>query len=84
MAVAYIISSLGTKRSHKDSFPKEKILSIISDMKAAGKLDSEICYLVLNEYSQIIKNTDVDCDPVIKIYLGILNEYKKLQTKINY
>lgn len=82
VAVADIVSALGSRRSYKEVFPKEMILHIIREMKEDGKLDPEVCEMVLKNFDQIMHKTDMNRDPVVKMYKQIFEEYEELQREI--
>lgn len=74
VAVSDIISALSSRRSYKESFPKEKTLNIITDM-AGSQLDSDVCQYVLENYDEIMQKTDESRKQVINQYLQIKEEY---------
>lgn len=77
VAVADVVSALGSKRSYKESFPKEKTLAILQSMRGSG-LDAEICDYVCGEYEQIMWETDDSRNEIIQKYQTMICEYEML------
>lgn len=77
VAVADIISALSSQRSYKEPFPKEKTLTIIGEM-SKNQLDPQICQYVIENYDQIIRETDGSRMQVIDKYIHIKNEYERM------
>lgn len=82
VAVADIISALSSRRSYKEPFPKEKILTIIGEM-SEKELDPEICRYVTESYDKIVAETDGSRAEVIDKYVHIKNEYEKMVKEHN-
>ena len=53
LTVADITSALIDIRSYKDSFPKEKVIQIISEMTEDGQLDSKVTRCVIEEFDSL-------------------------------
>ena len=47
VAVADILSALIGKRSYKDEFSKDQVISILSNMVSNYKIDKDICKVIL-------------------------------------
>ncbi|MFR5585567.1 MAG: hypothetical protein ACLTLQ_18670 [[Clostridium] scindens] len=47
VAVADIVSALTGTRSYKDAYPKERVLSIVSEQKDLGKIDCNIVDILI-------------------------------------
>lgn len=80
VAVADIVSALGSRRSYKEPFPKERVLAILNQMKAA-QLDPDICDYVCEEYEEIMGATDVKRDEIIQKYRSIMAEFQELKQR---
>ncbi|MEG1074900.1 MAG: HD domain-containing protein [Ruthenibacterium sp.] len=78
VAVADIVSALGSRRSYKEPFPKEKTLELVGELAKAGKLDAQICALVAHDFDAIMRATDMARDPVIAAYRDIHTEYERI------
>lgn len=78
VAIADIVSALVYKRSYKDGFPKEKVMSILSDMALNNKIDSDICKVVIDRYDFIIDRVRSNTKEVLTTYENIVEEYKEL------
>jgi len=77
VAVADIVSALSGRRSYKESFPKDKTISILSDM-SGDKLDESICDYVAECYDEIMQSTEESRLRVIRQYQGITKEFDEL------
>lgn len=76
VAIADIISALTGTRSYKDSFPKDRIISILTRMKNDGLLDAAIVDLACENLNEILETTDIRCQPVLSIYEKLKAEYE--------
>ena len=74
VAVADIVSALGTRRSYKEPFPKERTLAIIADMQKS-QLDYELCQCVIEQYDAIMEQTNTSRNEVINKYLAMQKEF---------
>lgn len=75
VAVADIISALTGTRSYKESFPKDRIRTILINMKQEGYLDSDIVDMAVWNLDQILDMTQIRCHPVLSIYERLWREY---------
>ncbi|MBP5403250.1 MAG: HD domain-containing protein [Treponema sp.] len=69
LSVADIFSALTDPRTYKPSFPKEKTLSIMSEMAENRKIDKNVFKIVEEKYDQIIEHTEVR-RPMLTANLG--------------
>jgi HD-GYP domain-containing protein (c-di-GMP phosphodiesterase class II) len=78
VAVADIVSALCGTRSYKEAFPKEKTLSIITQMEQDGKLDSTVVHCMTEAFDAVMKEVYKSCEPVLRVYEQIHTEYLEL------
>lgn len=78
VSVADVVSALIGKRSYKDEFPKEKVISILSKMASNNEIDREICSLIINNYDCIIKIVRRNTKKMISLYKNIMDEYEEI------
>lgn len=83
VAIADIISALSGKRSYKEAFSKEKIITILKEMSEGGQLCPEICNLVILHYDEIMKRKKEYGKSILPIYTNISKEYDELWIKFN-
>ena len=81
VALADIVSALAGTRSYKEAFDKERIVSIILQMKADGLLDPGLVDCMVAHYDEIMEKTQVRCQPVIEIYERLQTDYNELCRK---
>lgn len=81
VALADIVSALAGTRSYKEAFDKERIVSIIVQMKEDGLLDPGLVELMVSHYDEIMEKTRERCQPVIGIYEGLQADYNGLCRK---
>lgn len=84
MAIADITSALAGTRSYKDSFPQDRIISILTQMKNDGLLDGSIVDLTIENLPEILKTTAARCQPVLDIYENLKKEYEHFTTCTSY
>ena len=78
VAVADIVSALTGTRSYKDAYPKERVLSIVSEQKDLGKIDCNIVDILIKDYDEIMASTRLVCQPVLDKYENIQKDFQKL------
>lgn len=78
LAVADIVSALCGKRSYKNSFHKEKILSILKRDKEMGKLCPDVVDTVTDNFDDIMLNVNIFTEEPIRIYSEIRDKYNIL------
>lgn len=81
VTLADIVSALAGTRSYKESFDKERVLSIISQMKEDGFIDGELVACMIENYDDIMAKTQVHCQVILNIYENLQDEYTTLYGK---
>lgn len=82
VAVADIISALTGTRSYKDSFPKEKTISILEDMAGNGLVDPEIVSMFVEHYDTIMGAVRRLSGPILDKYCEMQQQYVMLAEKM--
>lgn len=82
LAVADIFSALCGVRSYKDAYPKEKIISILTDMSDKGYIDSSIVGTAVSNIDHLLSEAHKISLPVLEIYKQISNEYTELYNRL--
>lgn len=77
-AVADIISALSSKRSYKEAYSRQRTLDILAEMQEHGLLNQKACAIMINNYDEIMRITDVSRDPIIRLYEQMHAEYISL------
>lgn len=78
VAVADVLSALIGKRSYKKEFPKDKVISILSDMVSHYEIDRDICNIVIQNYDYIEERVKANTKDIIDVYNNLMNEYEDL------
>ncbi len=78
VAIADIISALTGTRSYKESYPLEKITTILESMKNDQLVDPDIVTIAITNLDSILETTAVRCRPILRIYEKLKNEYQYL------
>lgn len=78
VAIADIISALSGTRSYKTAFSKDKICTIITEMKDDGLIDADIVGLMISNYDEIMEETRIQCQPVLDIYVLIQQDFDRI------
>jgi len=81
VAIADVVSALVNKRSYKDEFSKQDVISILLDMALNNKIDNEICNIVIDNYDYIMNNVRRNTKRMLTIYKDLMKEYKGI---LNY
>lgn len=81
VCVADILSALYGKRSYKDSFPREKIISLIKGMSDNGQLSKEIVDIVIANYDKLTSRVDERSRDAVELYTRMHSEYAELCKK---
>ena len=82
MVIADIFSALCGSRSYKTAFPKERIISILSDMSCQNLIDPEIAALSIEHYDEIIEAVNRESQPVMQAYNDMNEEYQRLRNEV--
>ncbi len=81
LAIADILSALMGKRSYKEPFPKEKVVSILQKMANDGQICKRVVVVALDNYDLIEKNNDTICQEVQARYDIFKKNAQELYTK---
>ena len=79
--IADIVSALVYKRSYRDAYDKQTVLSIINEETAAGKFDPSIIKIVNDNYDEIINEAAEMSKYAIINYENLQKEYRMLLKK---
>lgn len=80
-AVADILSALYGKRSYKESFAPEKVISILRSDADNGKICSKVVQVAVSNFSTIIRNYEKQRSDTMDRYMEILNQYDNIYEK---
>ena len=78
VAVADIYSALSGKRSYKEKFEKEKIISIMEQMAEQSQNDSQVIRVLVDNYDEITNYVEQECAEILNNYLRLKERYLKL------
>ncbi len=78
VAVADIYSALTRKRSYKESFSKEKVVSIMSRMAEERQISKEVVESLIMNYEKIESQVEEECREWIDNYEKMKEEYNIL------
>ena len=76
LAVSDIISALANKRSYKEAFDKERIITILNEMVEANKICGTIVERFINNFDIIMNDTTLEAKHTIEEYLNIKEEFR--------
>ncbi|MCL2203514.1 MAG: HD domain-containing protein [Defluviitaleaceae bacterium] len=82
LAVADVLSALWGGRSYKDAFPKERVLSILGDMRG-GHLDAELVDMAITHYDELADAMARHTRPIEKLYDAIGREQREIEDLVN-
>ncbi len=78
LIIADIVSALMGKRSYKDEFDKETIISILQEEVENNKIDKETVDIFVNNYDTITERVKKDCKIAIEKYNIHRMEYEAI------
>lgn len=78
VAISDILSALLESRSYKDSFSKEKTISILTEMAEDNKIDSTLVSLIINNYDLIITQATLESSSLMNTYDNLMTNYNEL------
>lgn len=81
LAVADVLSALCMKRSYKEAFSKEKVISILRDMADQDELDSDIVELVAQKFEHIMAAATERCEIIEMMYLDMQEQFQVLSRR---
>jgi len=76
LAVSDIISALANKRSYKEAFDKERIITILNEMVEANKICGTIVERFINNFDIIMNDATLEAKHTIEEYLNIKEEFR--------
>lgn len=83
VALADIVSALAGTRSYKEAYGKERIVSIIGEMRDDGLVDPVLVDCMISHYDDIMEATRARCQPVMEIYENLQNDYNRIYSEIS-
>ena len=78
VAVADIYSALSGKRSYKDKFDKEKIISIMEQLAEQSHNDKDVIQVLVDNFDEISNYVEQECAEILNNYLKLKERYEKL------
>lgn len=82
IAVADIVSALVGTRSYKQAYSKEKVLELLAEQSAAGKIDAETVNAMARDYDAMMETVARACRPVASAYERVQEEYAWLLSEL--
>lgn len=82
IAVADIVSALVRTRSYKQAYPKDKVLALLADQVAAGKIDAAVVEAMTRDYDAIMASVAAACLPVAAAYERVQDQYLWLLSEL--
>lgn len=78
LIIADIVSALLGRRSYKEEFSKDKIISILNEEVSKNKIDKETVDVFINNYDSITEKVNRDCKLAIEKYNIHRMEYEAI------
>lgn len=72
---------MGT-RSYKKAYPKEKVLELLAEQVAAGKIDAAVVDAMTCDYDAIMVSVAAACLPVAAAYERVQDQYLWLLSEL--
>ena len=83
VAVADIYSALSGKRSYKEKFEKDKIISIMKQMAEREQIDKEVVNVLVENFEEIANNVAEECEELLHNYIYLKERYRDIQNMQN-
>ena len=83
VAVADIYSALSGKRSYKEKFDKEKIISIMMQMAEREQIDKEVVNVLVEHFEEIANYVEEECEELLHNYVSLKERYQNIQKKLS-
>ena len=83
VAVADIYSALSGKRSYKEKFDKEKIISIMMQMAEREQIDKEVVNVLVENFEEIANYVEEECEELLHNYVSLKERYQSIQKKLS-
>ena len=78
VAVADIYSALSGKRSYKEKFDKEKIISIMEQLAEQCQNDREVIQVLVDNFDEITNYVEQECTEILNNYVRLKERYQKI------
>ncbi|MCL1819506.1 MAG: HD domain-containing protein [Oscillospiraceae bacterium] len=82
VSIADIFGALYGTRSYKNSFSKEKIVGILSDMSSKDLIDQKITAMAVERFDDITEEIEKEAKPIIQAYDEMNNEYASIRADL--
>ena len=79
VAVADIVSALAGTRSYKAAYSKDRVITVLQDMRGRGLIDSGAVGCMTAQYDDIMDHTKRRSQPIANVYEAIQTEYGRLR-----
>ena len=78
-----IYSALSGKRSYKESFEKDKVISIVEQLVDKKQIDKEIVRVLVSNYDEISDYVEQECMEILQNYNQLKERYQKIHKILN-
>ncbi|MDR1961566.1 MAG: HD domain-containing protein [Gracilibacteraceae bacterium] len=83
VAVADVLSALSGARSYKGVFPKDKVISILTEMAEDRQIDRVVVQKITENYDALMAETAAATRPVTQNYEDLSSNYRRLLEDIS-
>lgn len=81
VSLADIVSALAGTRSYKESFGKDRIVRIISEMRQDGLIDPDLVECMILHFDEIMEKTKERCQPMLDIFYKLQSEFTEIHAR---
>lgn len=83
VGIADIYSALAGRRSYKEGFEKERIISILEQMAENQQIDKEVVQVLVENYDEISEYIEQECKGILYNYSLLKERYQKVHKIVN-
>lgn len=81
LQVADMVTAFVNRRSYRKELPKEKVVGILSDEAARGRLKKQVVVTFVKSYDRIIKHAREETTEILKMYETLNMQYEMISKK---
>ncbi|MCM1144517.1 MAG: HD domain-containing protein [Blautia sp.] len=81
LQVADAVTGMTNKRSYRDALPKEKVVSILEEESAKGRLNKQVVSIFITYYDTIMQSVQTESAEIMKMYQTLNSQYEQVSKR---
>lgn len=81
LQVSDVVSALVNKRSYRDALPKDRVIAVLNEEVAKGRLKRQVVNTFVSSYDSIMKRVKEESAEILKMYQTLNLQYEQVSKK---